>query len=171
MATERHGNTIYVWNTIRENELSSIQSWTDAAKKVREVAQDTYRIAIATAPVGKTSRIKRSHRISSFRLAGRYRAEQAVINTAPHALWVHEGTKGGPSDGVLTVFRPGGGFMGPVGYDQVRVPRGKRWAHGGSSGRAGRNGVYFRWYTFGGQGSQPWLANAGRAAYHMPGNN
>ena len=174
MSVEVGEGVIYHWFDIREDQLEDIQSWTDAAQKIREVTDDVLRIAIANAPSGPPragqAKIRNSHYKAGTSFAGRFRYRQVVGNRAKHAVWVHQGTLG-------MSFIVSGSWMGPInstgGYRSVNIPRGKKWANSGSGGRTpNRNRVaYFYYFTFGGQAAQPWLEEAGLEAYSLPGNH
>lgn len=182
MSVEVEGNVIYHWFDAREDELEDIQSWTEAAAKIREVTDDVLRMAIALAPVGRArddqfAQLKFSHYKGGTSFAGRHKYRQVVGNKARHAQWVHEGTIDmarfpvfGGQERMGPVFLGGGtGEVGLApgprgGADRFSYATGAQWV-------AYPSFVLFSRYLWKGQEAQPWLAEAGQAAFRAPGNH
>lgn len=99
----------------------------DAAKHVDKFLRQVLRRSIATAPVGQTGTIKRSHGKFGPLKRGRYNAEGHVFNTASHSKWVHEGVKGRiyPKRGPVLHFRTSAGRW--VSAKSVRGQRANPW--------------------------------------------
>ena len=183
MTVEKGAGVTYIWFDVPENALENIEPWTEVAKKIRDVQDDIYRMAIAFAPAGRArfdqvKTLKRSHyKGAGIGKTGPKQYRQVVGNSAPHAEWVHEGT-GGRQTRYLTVNQ--GKWLGPV---NLGYGTGKLWLMS-----AGLPGGEFRWrptsrymvteefaifhhYLWRGQNANEWLARAGQAAYRMPGNH
>lgn len=96
-----------------------------------------------------------SHRYRGFLYRGRYKVGTRVENTAPHALWVHEGTTGPirPTRGKYLVVPKNRG-VAPLGT-QTYLARNVR----GQLGPAKSPYGFLR--SVRGQRSQPWLREAG----------
>jgi hypothetical protein len=180
MSVERGKGVIFFWNDVREDQLENVESWTEAAQKIREITGDVKKTAIAMSPVGRGradqfKTIKGSHYQAAGirKVFGDY--QQVVGNSAPHAEWVHEGTL---HLGRFPVVNKGN-WMGPVeiGADSGKVsltpgPRQSAVRHGNTARwRAYPTAVYFQHYLWRGQDSNNWLARAGGFAYNMPGNH
>lgn len=187
MTVERGPGTLYEFYDAREEPLEQVASWTDAARKIREITDDVLRIAVSTAPQGRArddqfEQLQFSHRKGGTSFAGRYKYRQAVINTARHAAWVHMGTGGGGdrlSKGMVegeglgpVFFGVGPGFLHRIhGTTPERAPERRESPVTQAVWDAYPSFVYFLQYQWKGQEPQPWLANAGRAAYRLPGNH
>lgn len=184
MSIEVGKGVIYHWFDAREDQLEDIESWTDAARKIREVTDDVYRLAVAFSPVGRarfdqSQKIKTSHYKAGTSFAGRFRYRQVVGNRAPHALYVHEGTIGATGKRIHNQGRwlgpvfsdggPGGVTLAGPWWPRRSTVRSTRT--GSARWRAFHGYVYFDYYTFKGQTANGWLARAGGAAYGMPGNH
>lgn len=170
---------IYRWFDVREDQLENIESWTDAAKKIRQVTDDVLRMAIAGSPKGRErddqfTKIEFSH----YKAPGIKKVfksyQQVVGNRAPHALWVHEGTDHIPDHPIVA----SGPWQGPVylggGVGQVSLaagpPKGQKRKGTFAKWKAYPSFVYFQRYMWHGQAANPWLADAGHQAYRL-GNN
>ena len=188
MTVEVGKGVIYEFYDAKEEPLEQVASWTDAAQKIREITDDVLRLAIAGAPIGRArddqmETIQFSHRKGAPAFAGRYKYRQAVINTARHAAWVHMGTGGGGDRrGTKGLVDPvTADWMGPVGIgngkgqvglapgDKLGTPR--ESLHTGAAWTAFPSFVMFHQYLWRGQEPQPWLAEAGQAAYRLPRNH
>jgi hypothetical protein len=181
MAVERGPGVTYYFFEVPENAIENVDSWTDAARKIREVGGDVKKLAIALAPNGRVRKdqvrkIKTSHGQGASPRKVFKSYQIAVFNTAPHAYWVHQGTK---SRGRFPVFNRGK-WLGPVklgpGIGRLQhiepgEPEGTYFRTGTSAGMAFPKAVYFHHYLWRGQRQNPWLARAGQAAYQLPGNH
>lgn len=188
MTVEKGPGVTYIWYDVPENALENIEPWTEVAKKIREITSDVMDLAISMAPVGgarldnQFAQIKFSHyKAAGIGKVGK-RYQQVVGNRAPHAYWVHEGTGGGGDRrGTKGIVKVSGYGMGPVllglGTREVGLSPGtregvKRWSpETGAQWKAFPSAVMFKKYRWRGQEPQPWLAEAGQAAYRLPGNH
>lgn len=110
-------------------------------KKVTHVAREIEALAIVRAPVGpvrgpgvapQSQKIKSSHHVRGTLKRGRYESESFVYNDAPHAPFVHGGTR--------TPIAPGRKLRLPAGGEGLKIVSGSKVA---------------------GQRANPWLENAG----------
>lgn len=101
----------------------------------------------------RSGQLAASHRYRGFLYRGRYKVGTRVENTAPHALWVHEGTQGPitPKTGEFLIVPKTRGVrpLGTVMATNVR-------------GQAVRAKSPFGLHrSVRGQAAQPWLREAG----------
>lgn len=104
----------------------------------------------------RTGTLRASHRYRGFLYRGRYKVGTRVENTAPHALWVHEGTRGPifprPPRRYLVVPKTVGGFSF---HQATQITQNVR----GQVVRAKSPNGYYK--SVRGQRAQPWLREAG----------
>lgn len=110
----------------------------------------------------RSGQLAGSHRYAGFLYRGRYKIGTRVENTAPHALWVHEGTTGPifPHAPRLYLVIPRSEMMTSFSGIRARTPR-------MGAGRVGRSalGGFSSPFAYAksvrGQAAQPWLREAG----------
>jgi hypothetical protein len=104
-------------------------------------------IAVRNAPQ-RSGELMFSHLRNGFRRIGRYEGSSSLINTAPHAEYVHEGTKGSKAKGKKFLIVP----RMSVTYSVSRAAS--------LSSNLTRNVRKVR-----GQAANPWLADAVNEAF------
>lgn len=139
--------------TVNEFAISGLVQ-EDVGRYGNDMGRRIMGVARGTAP-RRTGQLAASHRYRGFLYRGRYKVGTRVENTAPHALWVHDGTTGPilPKSGKYLIVPKSRGAV-PV-RGAIAMTRNLR----GDAVRA--KSPYGLHRSVAGQRSQPWLREAG----------